>query len=367
MTLPRSLPLLTPAAGCHCPTCPFFTHNPAAAEPICGGSNSDCSYCGCARTEARAVPGDRTVACHTCPIRCGSRTDIAAWMADVGGTLTFDDIVISGQLPSGLPRYIPQVDGSAIADFDAELAWPAYAVGLRRVFSPDTFTVYPKFAAASGAHDALGLRPGQRAVLVGYGTDPLVEAFWSRRRVARLVEQIAAQRWDLVLAPNYSLYQNQPRTEHLINFRRNLMIAAEFGAAGVTAAPNLYWMRLEDLDRYLGWLADVTPPAVAINLQTFRQASSWETYALPGLAYLAAALPPSLPVILTGTSRVDRITTLAGLFGDRLILVSQNAAQYALHGAVMTAQGRVDVHARAADCFAHSTRFLASLLPTPNP
>lgn len=358
--LPGALPI--PAAGCDCRVCPFFIDNPAAVEPVCSGCNTDCAYCGCARAEADA---DGT-GCATCPIRCGSRTDISGWMRDVGGTLLFDDIAIDGRLPAGLPRFTPMVDGSGIPELDADLHWPAYAVGLRRVFSPTTASIYPRFRDTTAAA-ALGLRPGQFAVLVGYGEDPLVEAFWTRRHVDRLAYQLHAQGWDLVLAPNYSMYGNQPRTEHLINFRRNLLIAAELASAGIAAVPNLYWFRLEDLDRYLHWLADTTPPAIAVNLQTFRTDADWERMALPGLTYLASALPADLPVVMTGASRAHRIRTLVDLFGARLHLIAQNPLQYARHGAVMTAEGRVDQHAQLGDLFAANVRYYATQLDAGGP
>ena len=352
---------IAPARGCDCSVCPFYVANPAAAEPMCSGSSSDCSYCGCARAEAPRRPSGPGP-CGQCPIRCGSRTDIGAWMADVGGTLAFDDVVLETKLPAGLPRYIPQVDGHDVAGFDADLGWPAYGVGLRRVFSPDTHRIYPKFAGVD-AHQALGLAPGQLAVLVGYGEDPLVEAFWTARRT--LIPQIAAQGWDLVLAPNYSMYANQPRAEHLLNFRRNLLIASELADAGVAAVPNLYWFRKEDLDRYLSWVDDTRPSAIAVNLQTFRTDEDWELMALPGLTYLSMGLPEDLVVIVAGSSRVDRIGALVELFGERLRLVAQNAQAYARHGALMTAEGRVDRPARVEDLFAANVRFYASLLDAP--
>ena len=231
-------------------------------------------------------------------------------------------------------------------------------MGLRRVFSPDSLRLYPRYARVD-AHQALGLRPGQLAVLVGYADDPLVEAFWTRRR--SLVPAIAAQGWDLVLTPNYSLFGNQPRSEHLLNFRRNLLIAAEMAAEGVAAVPNLYWFRKEDLDRYLEWCERTRPPAVATNLQTLRTEGDWE-FGLPGLTYLALNLPPSVRVVVTGASRRDRIGTLVELFGDRLHLVSQNAQQYARHGAQMTPSGRVDSPARATDLFAANVRYYAGLV-----
>lgn len=352
------LSLLAPARGCDCSVCPFYVGNPAAPEPMCSGSSSDCNYCGCARANApRRDSGPSP--CGQCPIRCGSRSDIGAWMADVGGTLAFDDLVLETRLPAGLPTYIPQVDGHDVAGFDADLRWPAYGVGLRRVFSPDTHRIYPKFAGVD-AHVALGLAPGQLAVLVCFAEDPLVEAFWTDRR--SLIPQIAAMGWDLVLAPNFSMYANQPRAEHLLNFRRNLLISTELADAGVPAVPNLYWFRKEDLDRYLSWLEDTRPPAVAINLQTFRTDEDWEVMALPGLSYLALGIPEDLVVIVAGSSRVERIRALVELFGPRLRLVAQNAQAYARHGALMTAEGRVDRHARAEDLFAANVRFYASLV-----
>jgi hypothetical protein len=347
----------TPAAGCDCRSCPFWLHNPAAVEPVCSGRSADCEYCGCTR-----AADDRADGCRRCPIRCGSRTDITAWMADIGGTVTFDDLTIPAVLP-GLPRLIPQLDGALPAAFDAQLRWAAYAVGLRRVLSPATFAIMPKLRAGT-ARDALALADGQRAVLVGYAEDPLVEAYWTRRHDG-LITALAAQQWDLVLAPNASMYANQPRTEQLINFRRNLVMAAELAAAGVPAVPNLYWLRLEDLDRYLDWIDAHPaggPPAVAVNLQTFRTDRDWNDVALPGLAVLAAALPPRLPVIVTGASRRERISTLSAYFGARLHLVTQNPLQYARHGAVMTDTGRVDVHGRVEDLFTTNVRFYAALL-----
>ncbi|MGW1162573.1 DUF4417 domain-containing protein [Streptomyces sp. NPDC002519] len=365
-----SLPIPTvgvplPGRGCDCNACAFYAGpdgrgGPATVEPLCSGTNSDCRFCGCAAAEADA-PANACVT-RSCPIRCGSRTDIAQWMADVGGTLTFDDISVDTTLPDGLPPFIPMTDGSSVTKLDASLNWPAYGVGLRRVFSPDTHTLYRRFTEQS-ARQALDLKPHQKAVLVGYGEDPLVEAFWTRRQRDNLVERIAEQQWDLVLSCNYSIYGDWPRTEHLLNMRRSLMLAQEFAEAGVPVVPNVYWFRLEDLERYLAWVEDTRPAAIAVNVQTVRDNSTWDTWERPGLHWLAANLPDDMPIILTGLSRTNRIAEMVELFGTRLTLISQNPHQYALHGAVMTANGREDVHARSEDAFAATVRYMSSLLP----
>jgi hypothetical protein len=345
-----------PAARCDCRRCPWYSGADAepgtVIAPLCSGCNSDCAYCGCAHAS-----------CQACPIRCGSRTDIDAWMRDVGGTLEFDDLAVATPLPATVPSFIPQVDGSSVADLDAVVRWPAYAVGLRRVFSPRTHTLYPRWDDGRSAAEILDVPTTTLTVLSGYGEDPLVEGFWTARHRDDLVARIAALQFGLVLAPNYSIYGNWPRAEHLINMRRSLIIAAEFAAAGVPTVPNLYWYRLEDLRRQADWIAETQPAAFAVNVQTVRENTNWQTWALPGLSWLAENIPPDLVVILTGLSRRDRIETALELFGDRLVVISQNPAQYALHGAVMTADGRQDVHARIPDAFTRSVRFMASLFP----
>lgn len=160
-------------------------------------------------------------------------------------------------------------------------------------------------------------------MLSGYGEDPLVEAFWSLRRRDRLIEQIADQGWDLVLACNYSIYGNWPRIEHLINMRRSLLLATEFAEAGLPTVPNVYWFRLEDLERWAEWIAEASPPAIAINAQTMRTGADWDSWLLPGLHWLAAHIPADLPVIITGLSRPDRIGTATELLGDRMTLLNQ--------------------------------------------
>ncbi|MFF5265361.1 DUF4417 domain-containing protein [Actinomadura viridis] len=268
-----------------------------------------------------------------------------------------------GVLPPGLPRFIPQVDTADLQAFNQALRWPAYAVGLRRIFSPDSHTLTPVWAAGP-ARQVLGLADHQSTILVCSGKDALLEAFWTRRRADQLIERIAQGSWDLVLAPDFSMYGNQPRAEHLINFRRNLLIAAEFAAAGLTAVPFLHWLRREDIERYLAWVNrqhPQGPPAIAINLQTCRSEREWKDV-LPGLALLAASLPATLPVLVTGTSRPHRIATLRTFFSDRLYLLSQNALHAARYGGLMTPTGRISHRARVQDLFSANVHLYDDLV-----
>lgn len=350
----------TPAAGCNCSVCPFYIDNPQAREPICSGKSASCDYCGCARAEAAPRTGGPGP-CGTCPIRCGSRPDIGAWMSDVGATLGFTGLQITCGPAEGMPAFVPQTDGDLIRGLDEQLFWPAYAVGMRRVFSARTSRIFPKLAGVS-ARVAFDVPDTASVVLSGYGLDPLVEAYWTARHRDGVIDALVSQQWDLILAPNYSMYLNQPRTEQLLNFRRNLLVAHELQAAGAAAAPCIYWARLEDLRRYLDWVMETDPAVLALNLQTFRTDSDWNEVALPGLSFLAGVLPTHIPIWATGLGNPDRLAHIRALFGGRLHVIGQNPLQYARHGKVLTADGIEDIHARTLDAFTHNVRYYAHLM-----
>ena len=321
-----------------CETCPFLR--------ICGGWNEQCSFCGCTRD------------CSRCSVRCARRFDAGLWVRDAEG-LGFDDLRWT-QLPlPDLPRFIPQVDGHRLCAFDEGLSWPAYAIGLRRVLSLATGRLRRAWQGRT-ARDVLRAPETTKLVLAGYGTDPLIERFWTNQHRERLIEQVAALGFDLVLAPNYSVYGNQPRFEHLLNIKRNALIAARLSEAGVPAVPNVYWYRRIDLERQLEWIRREQVRAIAVNLQTFRSKSDW-AMATDGLRLLATELPPGTRVLATGCSRAPRISFLRELFPD-LVLVSQNAQAYARHGAVMTPAGRKQTYGRTEDLFFANVRFYARLM-----
>ncbi|HVT78448.1 MAG TPA: DUF4417 domain-containing protein [Acidimicrobiales bacterium] len=322
-----------PARNCDCSVCPFSVDNPSAVEPICSGC-SGCDYCNCARNADGMGGAD---ACSGCNVQCGSRVDIAAWMLSVGSTLTFDDVGSTTIATPGLPSYLPVVDGDDMTAFHGVARHPAIGVGLRRIFSKFSFTMQNRWAER-GAHACLGLDDDQLAVLVGSGADPLVEAFWENRKVDRLIETIAEQRWDLVLTPNPSVYLNQPRATHLLSLRRTILLASEMADAGINAAPNLYWARLEDLDRWAVWIVETDAKVLFVNAQTDRTDYDWNNLVMAGVTYLSQILDEQqmdTKVIVVGPSLPARVGQLVDVLGDRLCLANSDALLLARRGKVI--------------------------------
>lgn len=366
----QTLPLLLPAPGGECQVCPYYTGNAAAPEPICSGNNAGDAWRTCTIREAKTTRPFSTSPCRTCPVRCGSRDDITAWMASVAGTLTFDDVALDRFAWPLNTRFVPLLDDTGETSPHRTLPWPAYGVPLRRVMSRilgnpgDPLLPQPRFDE-HGAHAVLGLDEGQKAVLMGYGPDPLVERVWERRHTDRLIERIAAQGWDLVTTPDFSVYGDQPRTEMLFNLRRSLVFAQELSDAGVAVAPSIYWFRREDIDRWVTWIVETEPTFVCLPKHTLRHKSEWETMAAPGLEYLGAALDDAgsdVRVLVSGVSRPERVAQLASWFHARLSITAQNPVHLASQGRKVTPTGREVIQAHRADLFAHNVRFYSDQL-----
>lgn len=322
---------------------------------LCSGPNSDDSYAGCARAAAPILEGG----CGECSVVCSSRVDVADWIADVGGTMTFDDIELDQSHFNGLPGLIPQTDGSPAGAFHEAAHPSSWAIGMRRVFSPTTWRLTPKWDGSS-AHEAMGLPAGTGTVLVGYGTDPVVENWWARHQADNLVQRTTNVGFDVVLSPNYSLYGNWPRSFHLLNFRRNLLIAQRFSDAGQLVAPNIYWYRLEDLVRYDRWMRDTSPRLLASNLQTTRQQADWDSFILPGLTWLAAKTPKDIHWVFVAGGNVARLRTVLDLFGpERVTIITQKIWQTAAHGETLTEDGKwAATYAKPLDSFTASYELL---------
>lgn len=331
-------------------------------EPICSGDNPENGYVFCSR-QHRSSPDP--AACQACSIRCGSRFDIIDWMRDIGGTLSFDDLVLAQpDWPDVPTNYWAQVDDGDMTDFHEAADHDAYAIGFRRVFSEDSFSFMKRWRAGNPAHQVMRVGDA-RTLLVGYGTDPLVEKFYSRRWADDLYTDMAGMGWDVILVPNPSMYLNQPAVEQLINYRRSLLMACELqqAAPDTVVVPNVYWRRKEDLDRWLDWIEDNEPVAMGTNLQTFRWDDWWDDLIVPGMAYIAARLDQAgldTRWVCTGASRQDRVRQLRSFLGDRLVVVSQNALQVGRRGGVMrvgTGDGkREDLKLAAPHAFAENVR-----------
>lgn len=163
---------------------------------------------------------------------------------------------------------------------------PPYGDGARDVVIGRRARVLP----AADLKTRVGLRPTQKLVLLLFGQDYVLERLWNEGAV--LLPQVATAGYDLVVAPSYSTWTPRPRTEHLYNLKRSLIVYRALQRLGVSAAPRLAWVTKQDIRRYAAWVL-VNPAVELVGLD-------WMTYrGRSGLAGadggVRVARPPDRP------------------------------------------------------------------------
>jgi hypothetical protein len=138
-----------------------------------------------------------------------------ALIEDLGGlNLTWPRSVIHHR-PAELPAHLP-VLVQAYAD-EVDIPWVAIHGG-RLLGAKAELT--PKHRRRP-LREVYRLGPSTRLALELYVEDRVLEGVWARR--ALVIEDLAELGFDLVLAPNMSVWRDAPRIEQLAQIRRSFL------------------------------------------------------------------------------------------------------------------------------------------------
>jgi hypothetical protein len=276
---------LSPGRAGECGGCPELA--------ICGGSELGCAWAWCSRR------------CASCAVRCPRRADLEVWRAATG-SLELDDLVAPLPRPPALPRLVPVIDLEELRDWGVARHWPAWGVSLSEVHSPRTGAPWRTWASGAALAEARAAGAAT-LVLVGVAHDRLLAAAWPHLARGR-----TGAGFDLVVTPAWSVYDDDPRMEHLFAIRQSVQAAAAL-AVRQPVVPTLHWFRRHDLDRQLRWARRCGARAVGIDCSTLPGRLRWlEVRA--AMAYVRAALP-GVELHVQGPATADRLRDLARLRG----------------------------------------------------
>jgi hypothetical protein len=135
--------------------------------------------------------------------------------------------------PPELPLHLP-VLVQAYAD-EVNLPWVAIHGG--RLLGPHG-QITPKHRRRP-LPEVYRLSPTTRIALELFVDDRVLEGVWGRRR--QLLEELADLRFDLVLAPNFSVWRDASRFEMLVQQRRAWLFYHEACDAGLPILPDIGW------------------------------------------------------------------------------------------------------------------------------
>lgn len=280
---------------------------------FCGGQTRIGGGWSCA---TRCAGCDR----ERCDLVCFGKPSVyCEAVEEVNGFDAGDIGPIFQQLAIPLPKYIPVLQHHYSRVESLKVPW--VAIPLSAILKASEDALAPIATTPEMLREVFHLSSETRTLLLGTGEDEPIERYWEARRVRDLPEALAGLEWSMAIAPNYSLFLDDPRPQHFHNRKRSLICAAEWSTHRIPTAPYLHAVCRRDYDYWLDFLRD--HPEIRLVAKEFQTgASRWERgmWAIEQLAWLQDALKRDLHPVAIGAAQYRR--ELARRFRDWTIIDS---------------------------------------------
>ncbi|MEW5953279.1 MAG: DUF4417 domain-containing protein [Bacillota bacterium] len=301
--------------GC-CATCRIFK--------ACGGCHAGCGAACCVRD------------CSRCIYICCRRPGAESLLASLGGP----ELPALPKQPAAWPGDVPKILPAVAARFSvmpAPALLPWVGINAARMVITRGYNSGGLRRKTGSVREFARISPETRTLLHMYIPDEPLEAFWQARRGI----YPALREFDLVIAPNFSVYEDSPRMEHLINIKRSALVWVEMLQAGIRAAPDVSWAAFNDLERWAAHINKHSIPVVSASIQTVgRNAGGyWRGY-LEGLAHLARKIPPDTIIIMVGAGTPAKMRAIQAEIRQRVVFLTTQPFLLARKGRLLAAKGR---------------------------
>lgn len=276
-------------ATCGCSTCPV--------KDFCKGPNKSCDAKFCS-TRVRDPIG-----CLSCRAVC-NKNPVKQIVVDSVGGADFSDIPWTS-FEYDLPDVLFQINSLVYYR-----KMPAYVINSKKLTYTDTFNWSPQKNIKNRFKIPLTSK-----IVLSFATSDGWMDFYSRN-LKTLALEIKKFSFDYVFGPDFSVYDNYPRFDTIINMKRRVLATRYLEEQGIKVIPTLGWIREEDLKRMLDWALKVSLKCALINFQTVSlpaDNSAWEKK-LEDLRIIKATLP-NCQFFVVGASAENRLRSLMSVLG----------------------------------------------------
>lgn len=226
-----------------------------------------------------------------------------------------------------LPVYIPVMPDKLRSYFDFSKIDNIIGVHGEFLLSCNGSELSPIYKKR-GFREALGIYNDEiNGIAEFFIKDRALEGFWENRE--EIYIQIKEQKFHGVITPNFSLYEDAPRVEHLYNLQRVKTVYNEMIDSGIPAILDIGWATEEDLNYWIDEInkSDIKTIAFSfMNVDTRLKASNaWRHYLL-GYKILISRIPSDINIIVAGISSIKRVAKILEISGERGISIMNQAA-----------------------------------------
>ena len=294
------------------------------SKSVCQRKCSECrmqAYCqGCSICEKAFCKKD----CERCFSLCPDRFASFAHLRSVGG----GSISLCSNEEKALPHMIPIVPDR----LTEKMKFDVVGIHGANFFTSNGENV-ARIYRKKGIQDALNLENEPENVLEFYVKDRTLEGFWDNRK--EIYKQLAEFRWKAIISPNFSVYEDAPRMDHLYNIKRSTIIYNEMLDAGLPAIPDISWFNVIDLEQWAKEISAKRVKHIAFSFQVVgtggRAANTYIHYAA-GFRYLLEHIPSDVNIILAGIVSPNRLENVLDGTSCNFSVLNQSAYIHSRRG-----------------------------------
>ena len=292
---------------------------------ICGRNCEICKlklHCqGCSLCEMPLCAGDCARCFSLCPNRAGS----FGYLRKIGGGRIQLEANAARRLPANIPvlpdRLTDRIHARDIIGIHGGNMLSSNGENVARVYR------------TKGLQETLNLERAVRGVLQFYVKDRTLEGIWDKR--TNIISQLQEFPWVAVISPNFSVYEDAPRMDHLYNMKRSSVVYNEMIDAGLPAVPDISWYNRIDLDQWIREINDQDIKCIAFSFQTvgtgLRASNTYLNYMM-GFKYLTDRISPKIEIILAGVASPARVKHLRSICQNRISILNQTAYIHSRRG-----------------------------------
>ncbi|MGN9163449.1 DUF4417 domain-containing protein [Clostridium sulfidigenes] len=181
----------------------------------------------------------------------------------------------------------------------------------------------------NGFNKALNVESSVKGILQFYVKDRILECIWDNR--LGLYKELAEQDFEAIISPNFSVYEDAPRMDHIYNIQRSITIYNEMRQAGIRAIPDVSWYGLKDLELWIKMINESEIKTAAFSFQVvdvrLKASNAWKNY-LAGFRYLCSQISKNVDFIIIGASSAKKAIEIRRAAGENIKLYFLNQSAY---------------------------------------
>lgn len=279
------------------------------------GSCNGCSLCDVAFCRCNEEKLNRCLV--RCPRKLGTFNNIK---------IIKDDNILLENNFYNLPGYIPIMPDKVRRKFDFSKVNNVVAIHGEFLLSANGENI-SNIYKMRGYKKTLNLSEDIEGILEFYIKDRALEGFWNSRK--ELYKHLKELEFRAIITPNFSLYEDAPRSEHLYNIQRAKRVYNEMIEENLPAILDVIWATNEDLEFWINEINKSNIKTIAfsfMNVDTRLKASNaWRHYLL-GYKILISKIPLDIEIIIAGISSVERVREIKKTSGNRKFSIMHQAA-----------------------------------------